>query len=197
MRVTRVLLEDEAFYAALQDDSTVRVLGRSIGDPADGRVLDLAAVTFLPPVNPSKIVCVGLNYRDHATETGSAISTAPVAFSKYPSSVIGDGEPIILPASAGDAVDFEAELGVVIGRVTKDADERSALESVYGYTCVNDVSARDAQVADASGCGRRASTRSARSDRGSRRPTRSRIRRPSRSPATSTASDCRTHRPRS
>ena len=96
---------------------------------------------------PSKIICVGLNYRDHAEEQGIELPKAPLLFAKWPNTLIGDGEPIMLPAEAQE-VDYEAELGVVIGTRARHVDEARALDSVAGYICVNDVSARDLQFAD-------------------------------------------------
>jgi len=96
---------------------------------------------------PSKIVCVGLNYSDHATEQGIEAPTSPMLFAKWPNALIGPGEPIVLPEVAKE-VDYEAELGVVIGRRTRGVSERDALDAVEGYLCVNDVSARDLQFAD-------------------------------------------------
>ena len=96
---------------------------------------------------PGKIVCVGLNYRDHAAEGGQDLPKAPLLFAKWPNTLIGDGEPIVLPPESTQ-VDYEAELGVVIGAKAKRVSERDALDHVAGYTCVNDVSARDLQFAD-------------------------------------------------
>ncbi|MEA2306954.1 MAG: hypothetical protein QOH43_4234 [Solirubrobacteraceae bacterium] len=96
---------------------------------------------------PSKIVCVGLNYRDHAEEQGTPIPKAPLLFAKWPNTLIGPGEPIVIPQEVNE-VDYEAELGVVIGRRTRRVSEREALDAVRGYLCVNDVSARDLQFAD-------------------------------------------------
>jgi 2-keto-4-pentenoate hydratase/2-oxohepta-3-ene-1,7-dioic acid hydratase in catechol pathway len=96
---------------------------------------------------PSKIVCVGLNYRDHAEEQGTELPKAPLLFSKWPNTLIGPGEPIVLPHEAKE-VDYEAELGVVIGQTTRRVSEGEALGRVGGYICVNDVSARDLQFAD-------------------------------------------------
>ncbi len=96
---------------------------------------------------PSKIVCVGLNYRDHAVEQGVEEPKAPLLFAKWPNALIGPGEPIVLPAES-EQVDYEAELGVVIGRRTSKVAEADALDAVEGYVCVNDVSARDLQFAD-------------------------------------------------
>ena len=96
---------------------------------------------------PGKIVCVGLNYRDHAAETGTELPTAPLLFAKWPNTLIGHGEPIVIPQET-QQVDYEAELGVVIGRPTRRIGEAQALDAVRGYICVNDVSARDLQFAD-------------------------------------------------
>jgi 2,4-didehydro-3-deoxy-L-rhamnonate hydrolase len=102
---------------------------------------------MLPIERPQKIVCVGLNYRDHAGEAGRDIPTSPILFAKWPNTLIGPGEPILLP-DASQKVDYEAELGVVIGSRIKGVSVENALEAVAGYLCLNDVSARDLQFAD-------------------------------------------------
>jgi len=96
---------------------------------------------------PGKIVCVGLNYRDHAAEGGMDLPKAPLLFAKWPNTLIGDGDAVVLPPESMQ-VDYEAELGVVIGTTAKRVSERDALDHVAGYICVNDVSARDLQFAD-------------------------------------------------
>ena len=96
---------------------------------------------------PGKIVCVGLNYRDHAAEGGMDLPKAPLLFAKWPNTLIGDGDAVVLPPESTQ-VDYEAELGVVIGAKAKRVSERDALDHVAGYICVNDVSARDLQFAD-------------------------------------------------
>jgi 2-keto-4-pentenoate hydratase/2-oxohepta-3-ene-1,7-dioic acid hydratase in catechol pathway len=96
---------------------------------------------------PGKIVCVGLNYRDHAAEGGMDLPKAPLLFAKWPNTLIGDGDAVVLPPESTQ-VDYEAELGVVIGTTAKRVSERDALDHVAGYICVNDVSARDLQFAD-------------------------------------------------
>jgi 2-keto-4-pentenoate hydratase/2-oxohepta-3-ene-1,7-dioic acid hydratase in catechol pathway len=104
-----------------------------------------APETLLSPVPPpEKILCIGLNYRDHAIETGAAIPTEPVVFSKFNSTLIGHRHPIQLPRVA-EQVDYEAELVVVIGRTAKHVAVQDAMNHVYGYTCGHDVSARDWQ----------------------------------------------------
>ncbi|HEY6804246.1 MAG TPA: fumarylacetoacetate hydrolase family protein [Pyrinomonadaceae bacterium] len=105
------------------------------------------AYWFAPVPRPSKIICIGLNYRDHAAESNMAIPERPVIFSKFPTCVIAPGEPVVLP-STSQQVDYEAELAVVIGRRAKNVKASRALDYVLGYTAFNDVSARDFQFAD-------------------------------------------------
>jgi len=101
----------------------------------------------LPIERPQKIVCVGLNYRDHAEEQGTELPSAPLLFAKWPNALIGPGEPIVIPPVT-QKVDYEAELGVVIGKRVRGVSAENALEAVRGYICVNDVSARDLQFSD-------------------------------------------------
>jgi 2-keto-4-pentenoate hydratase/2-oxohepta-3-ene-1,7-dioic acid hydratase in catechol pathway len=96
---------------------------------------------------PGKIVCVGLNYLDHAQEGGMELPKAPLLFAKWPNTLIGEGETIVLPPESKE-VDYEAELGVVIGTTAKRVSEADALDHVEGYICLNDVSARDMQFGD-------------------------------------------------
>lgn len=111
-----------------------------------GEIVDEAALTFLPPlVRPSKIICLGLNYRDHAEEAGLGIPDFPVLFGRFPSSLIGHGAPIILP-KVSDQLDWEAELVAVLGKGGKNIDEADALGHVAGYSVFNDASIRDYQM---------------------------------------------------
>jgi 2-keto-4-pentenoate hydratase/2-oxohepta-3-ene-1,7-dioic acid hydratase in catechol pathway len=96
---------------------------------------------------PQKIVCVGLNYRDHAEEQGTTLPERPLLFAKWPNTLIGDGEPIRIPPVT-EKVDYEAELGVVIGRTASRVSTDDALDYVRGYVVANDVSARDLQFSD-------------------------------------------------
>lgn len=118
---------------------------RSInGLPTFGR----AEITMCAPVpRPPKIICVGLNYRDHAIESKMAIPTSPITFTKFPICAIGSGESILLP-SKSTQVDYEAELAVVVGRRAKHVAAADAMNYVFGYANFNDVSARDFQFAD-------------------------------------------------
>jgi 2,4-didehydro-3-deoxy-L-rhamnonate hydrolase len=101
----------------------------------------------LPIERPGKIVCVGLNYRDHAEEQGADLPQAPLLFAKWTTALIGPGEPIVIPPIVTKC-DYEAELGVVIGSRVKGVSKENAFEAVRGYLCANDVSARDLQFGD-------------------------------------------------
>ncbi len=96
---------------------------------------------------PSKIICVGRNYAEHAKELGNTIPERPLLFFKPPSSLVGDGDPIRLPNESSQ-VEHEGEIGVVIGQVLRRADRASTLDAIAGLTCVNDVTARDLQRTD-------------------------------------------------
>jgi 2-keto-4-pentenoate hydratase/2-oxohepta-3-ene-1,7-dioic acid hydratase in catechol pathway len=113
----------------------------------DGSSRPLARVRLLPPVSPSKIVCVGRNYAEHAKELGNAVPAEPLIFLKPPSSLNGHEGAIIYPPIS-EAVSFEGELGLVIGRRAKRLTERNAMDFVAGFTIVNDVTARDLQKKD-------------------------------------------------
>ncbi len=107
----------------------------------------LEEIRILPPVKPSKVVCVGLNYRDHAEELNMTLPDEPVLFIKPPTAVIGHGDNIIHPPNS-QQVDYEAELAVVIGREARFVTFEDALDFVAGYTALNDVTARDLQQKD-------------------------------------------------
>ena len=105
------------------------------------------AAKILAPVVPAAVYCAGLNYRKHAEETGARIPAYPVLFMKAPSAVQNPGDPILIPSRlASHEVDYECELAVVIGKTAKNVSKAEALGYVAGYTCANDVSARDWQV---------------------------------------------------
>src|SRR6478735_3604806 len=101
----------------------------------------------LPIPRPGKIVCVGLNYKDHAEEQGAELPAAPLLFAKFTTALIGPGDPIVIP-SIVTKCDYEAELGVVIGTSVRNVSRENAVEAVAGYVVANDVSARDLQFAD-------------------------------------------------
>jgi len=116
---------------------------------ASGRPGDVEAARLIAPVpRPGKIVAVGLNYHAHAAEGGADIPSSPMLFAKFPTAVVGPGATVEWDPELTDAVDLEAELGVVISRTARRVSESVALDHVLGYTCLNDVSARDLQHAD-------------------------------------------------
>ena len=147
MRIIRHLdADDQAGYAALQPDGTaVEIAGDVFGEHSvTARPATVAKL--LAPVVPSALLCIGLNYRRHAAEGGAAIPEFPVLFMKAPNAVQDPGDPIVLPRHLrSDQVDYECELAVVIGRACKNVTRERALDHVLGYTCANDVSARDWQ----------------------------------------------------
>jgi len=115
-------------------------------EQADERI-SLADVTLHAPVtDPQKIICLGLNYRDHAAETGQDIPANPMWFAKFANSLIGSGEDIVLPDAHPEYVDYEAELALVIGRPARNVDAEDALSHIAGAMPFNDVSARDLQL---------------------------------------------------
>jgi 2-keto-4-pentenoate hydratase/2-oxohepta-3-ene-1,7-dioic acid hydratase in catechol pathway len=113
---------------------------------AAGQALPASGLKLLAPVpDPQKVICVGLNYADHAKESGAAIPSEPVIFCKFPTAVAAHEQPIVLPP-VSKCVDYEAELVVVIGRGGRNIPRERAAEHVAGYTCGHDVSARDWQI---------------------------------------------------
>ena len=145
MRLFRVLDENgHICYAAGEGPEFHAVRG----DSPSGFTPSLEQVNprkILPPVDPPMIFAIGLNYRAHAIETGKPIPDAPVVFAKAPTSVIGPGETILLPAAGPECVDYEVELAVVIGRRARNVKAEQAHQYILGYTIANDVSARDWQ----------------------------------------------------
>ncbi len=130
-------------YETLVPDS--RLLAQAI--EKDWLTRRSEAYWLAPVPRPGKLICIGLNYRDHAAESNMAIPERPVVFSKFATAVIAPGEAVVLPDTSKQ-VDYEAELAVVIGRRAKSVSANRALEYVLGYTAFNDVSARDFQFAD-------------------------------------------------
>ena len=107
----------------------------------------LDAIEFLPAVNPAKILAIGRNYADHAAEGGADLPKAPLLFNKLPNTLNAHNAPIVLP-SISEQVDYEAELAVVIGQTAKRVSEAAALDHIFGYSLIDDVSARDLQFGD-------------------------------------------------
>lgn len=136
----------EILFGALQEDGTAhRILGDIFGDfEVTSEVV--AVDKLLAPIAPANIFCIGLNYRPHAAETGVTIPKFPVLFMKSAGAVQNPDDPILLPSHlASTQVDYEGELVVVIGKPCKNVSREQALDYVLGYTCGNDVSARDWQ----------------------------------------------------
>jgi 2-keto-4-pentenoate hydratase/2-oxohepta-3-ene-1,7-dioic acid hydratase in catechol pathway len=120
---------------------------RALQHPAAGNLPDMAKIRLLAPIpKPPKIICIGLNYRDHAEEGKMAIPEVPTVFAKFATSVTGHGHPIVLPKNSTKP-DYEAEFVVVIGKRGRHIPEEKWQEYVFGYTMMNDVSARDFQMA--------------------------------------------------
>ena len=126
---------------------TGEVINGKVHSHVAGREYDMDKVTVLPPCNPTKIVCVGLNYKDHAAEMKEALPDEPILFLKPPSSVVGHGGNIVYPKQSA-RIDYEAELAFVIGKRAKNVPAKYAKDYILGYTCFNDVTARDLQKKD-------------------------------------------------
>jgi acylpyruvate hydrolase len=145
-----VRIDEEAGRAVETGDVDVRALlehedWSERAATAAGPVHDLAGLDYAPLVpTPEKIICVGLNYRDHVAEMGNELPTHPTLFAKYAPSLVGAYDDIVLPPES-QAVDWEVELTVVIGRSVRRADATTALSAIAGYTVLNDVSMRDYQ----------------------------------------------------
>ncbi len=134
-------------YAAQQPDGMALELAGDIyhSPVLTGKKADV--VKLLAPIQPSSIICIGLNYRRHAQETGAKIPEFPIVFFKGINTLLNPGELILLPTHLrSDEVDYECELAVVIGRAGKNISRQNAFDHVLGYTCCNDVSARDWQI---------------------------------------------------
>jgi 2-keto-4-pentenoate hydratase/2-oxohepta-3-ene-1,7-dioic acid hydratase in catechol pathway len=147
MKIVRYLdSREQVKYAAQQADGTaLEIQGDILGDfKVGGQRADVKKL--LAPLVPAALLCIGLNYRRHAAEGGAKVPEWPVLFMKSPSSLQNPGDPILLPRHLrSNEVDYECELAVVIGRRAKNVARASALDYVLGYTCANDVSARDWQ----------------------------------------------------
>lgn len=151
-RLGRVLDDD----TVLPLDSSAETVDDLVRDPSHAAILDrasgrerLASPRLMAPLlHPSKIIAIGRNYREHAEEEGVDVPAVPLVFAKFPSAIIGPGDEILWSTQVTDSVDYEAELAVVIGMTARDVPVEAAPGHVFGYTCLNDVSARDIQFAD-------------------------------------------------
>ncbi len=148
MKIVRTIDAGGPFYGELLNEHTVRRLQDAPFGACTPIGAELPLGRVLAPLEPTNIFCIGRNYGAHAAETGSAVPESPLIFMKPTTAVVGPGDAIRLPSAAPSEVDFEAELAIVIGRRARHVTEAAALEHVLGYTCANDVSARDCQRND-------------------------------------------------
>jgi 2-keto-4-pentenoate hydratase/2-oxohepta-3-ene-1,7-dioic acid hydratase in catechol pathway len=150
MRIVRFELGGRTGYGIIEGEKISVLWGAPYGDGCSnttGELLSLPEVTLLAPCEPSKIMAIGLNYRDHAVEFGHPLPVEPLLFMKPSTSVIGPDEDIVYPEMSR-RVDYEAELAVVIGKTARHVREEDFRDYVLGYTCINDVTARDLQKKD-------------------------------------------------
>ncbi len=151
MKIIRARHNGESFYAVIEGERALR-LARAPYDGMEytGESYALDGLELLPPAEPSKIVCIGKNYKAHADEMGEGQPPEPVLFIKPNTCIVGNGDDVVYPAIS-NRVDFEGELGVVIGRCASKVQKGHAHEYIFGYTCLNDVTARDIQKSPAQG----------------------------------------------
>ncbi len=147
MKIARLHIPEGIVYASIKEDGYHLILGDIFGEWGELSEVYEGEYKLLPPVKPSKLVCLGANYKKHAEELSLQVLPEPTIFLKPSTSVIASGETIIYPHSA-TKVDYEAELAVVIGKETKNVREEDALNYVLGYTAANDVTERDMQKRD-------------------------------------------------
>jgi len=177
MRIARFVVNDEVTYGIVDADiggGTVPANGNGAGqalnrEPGELSVAEIAGhpfgpgtgetkltgvtyaladVRLLAPVLPSKVVAIGRNYLEHARETGSEPPAEPLIFLKPSTAVVGPGDPIVRPVNLSHRVDYEGELAIVFGRLCRDVPAARVPEVIFGYTCANDVTARDLQARD-------------------------------------------------
>lgn len=144
MKICRFTSDGRAHTGVIQDDRVFLFEDQ----PRSDVFFELANVQLLPPVTPSKIVCVGRNYAEHAAELGNDVPKEPLLFLKAPSALVGHDDDIVIPAQS-DQVEHEGELAIIIGRACKNmADGEDVNDYIFGFTCLNDVTARDIQRKD-------------------------------------------------
>lgn len=145
MRIARFSLDGNVAFGVVEGDELDIIKGHPFaGFERSGRRIPLEKIRLLPPVLPSKVVAIGRNYAEHARELGNEVPDAPVVFFKPSTSVAGPGDPIVYPSFTSE-LHYEAELAVVIGRMCREVPRDRARDVVLGYTCANDVTARDIQ----------------------------------------------------
>ncbi|WP_327705066.1 fumarylacetoacetate hydrolase family protein [Streptomyces decoyicus] len=145
MRIARFSIDGNVGFGVLEGDELDVIKGHPFAEfERSGQKVPLDKVRLLPPVLPNKVVAIGRNYAEHAAELGNAVPDVPVTFFKPSTSVIGPGDPIAYP-SFSQEVHHEAELAVVIGRMCREVPRERAKDVILGYTCANDITARDVQ----------------------------------------------------
>jgi 2-keto-4-pentenoate hydratase/2-oxohepta-3-ene-1,7-dioic acid hydratase in catechol pathway len=148
VRIARYSRQGQVGFGVLEGETVAAIGPHPFGAfQYSGERFGLDEARLLAPVLPSKVVAVGRNYADHARELGNKVPEAPIIFLKPSTSVVGPGDPIVRPSGIG-RVDHEGELAVVIGRLVRRLDQADAIQAVLGFTCANDVTARDLQEAD-------------------------------------------------
>jgi 2-keto-4-pentenoate hydratase/2-oxohepta-3-ene-1,7-dioic acid hydratase in catechol pathway len=148
MRIARVESGGQPVWAIVEGDTVYRLDGSPFDSPRRGeRIGDLSSTRLLAPCQPTKVICIGLNYRAHAAETGQELPKEPLMFLKPPTSVIGPGDDVVW-APDSKKIDYEAELAVVFKKRAKHVARGAYKDYVLGYTCANDISARDFQRGD-------------------------------------------------
>lgn len=146
MRIVRFADDDQAQWGVLEADEVAVLAGAPWhGIRRTGRRRPAAQCTFLAPVEPPNLIAIGTNYRPHVAETNAPLPERPLVFLKATTSIIAPEAPIERPRMAPHEVDYEAELAIVIGKPARHVSRESALDVVFGYTCANDVTARDCQ----------------------------------------------------
>ncbi|HTZ30093.1 MAG TPA: fumarylacetoacetate hydrolase family protein [Streptosporangiaceae bacterium] len=170
MRIARFAHGGDVGYGIVEDAAQDGVAGTVTGADSDGLVVaellghpfgvgdeairltgsrwPLADVRLLAPVLPSKVVAIGRNYAEHAAELGNEVPEDPIIFLKPSTAVVGPRDPIVYPSQVSERVDFEGELAVVIGRLCRQVPPERVPDVIFGYTCANDVTARDLQAKD-------------------------------------------------
>ncbi|MUN42746.1 fumarylacetoacetate hydrolase family protein [Actinomadura litoris] len=149
MRIARFATDEGMSFGVVEENTVAAIAAHPFGDLTfTGQRLPLADVRLLAPILPSKVIAIGKNYADHAREMGGEPPAEPVLFAKPSTAVIGPGEAVAYPRKLSERVDYEGELALVIGRMCREVPASRAADVILGYTCANDVTARDLQKKD-------------------------------------------------
>ncbi|MFC4906179.1 fumarylacetoacetate hydrolase family protein [Actinomadura gamaensis] len=149
MRIARFSTGEGMSFGVVEENTIAAIAAHPFGELSfTGQRFPLADVRLLAPILPSKVIAIGKNYAEHAREMGGEPPAEPVIFSKPSTAVIGSGEAVAYPEKLSERVDYEGELAVVIGRLCREVPASRARDVILGYTCANDVTARDLQKRD-------------------------------------------------